>query len=129
MFHRHDKVLNEYENLPNFLLIFLSLRKTCIYIFTTEGFFNIAIESWPEWGLNTQPLNSKWAIRPWVQLSLRSNFVTATPISLFVQCQVSFWLLPLSGTTFILIKISLNTIRPAMVCDVYFSFFKFHNFY
>ena len=33
----------------------------CMYIymvFTTEGFFKIAIESWPEWDLNPQPQNS-----------------------------------------------------------------------
>ena len=33
----------------------------CIYIrmvFTTEGFFEVAIESWPEWDLNPRPLNS-----------------------------------------------------------------------
>ena len=26
-------------------------------VFTTEGFFEVAIESWPEWDLNPQPLN------------------------------------------------------------------------
>ena len=46
---------------------------TCIYIyiyiyiytyiymymvFTTEGFFKVVIESWPEWDLNPRPLNS-----------------------------------------------------------------------
>ena len=37
----------------------------CIYIyiylymvFTTEGFLEVAIESWPEWDLNPRPLNS-----------------------------------------------------------------------
>ena len=30
----------------------------CIYVFTTEGFFEVAIEKWPEWDLNQQPLNS-----------------------------------------------------------------------
>ena len=25
---------------------------------TTEEFFEVAIESWPEWDLNPQPLNS-----------------------------------------------------------------------
>ena len=25
---------------------------------TNEGFFEVAIESWPEWDLNPQPLNS-----------------------------------------------------------------------
>ena len=32
-----------------------------IYIYmvlTTEGFFEVAIESWPEWDLNPRPLNS-----------------------------------------------------------------------
>ena len=26
-------------------------------VFTTEGFFEVAIESWPEWDLNPRPLN------------------------------------------------------------------------
>ena len=37
----------------------------CIYmyiyiymVFVTEGFFEVAIESWPEWDLNPRPLNS-----------------------------------------------------------------------
>ena len=29
-----------------------------VYIFTTEGLFEVAIENWPEWDLNPQPLNS-----------------------------------------------------------------------
>ena len=31
---------------------------TYIYVFTTEGFLEVAIESWPEWDLNPRPLNS-----------------------------------------------------------------------
>ena len=31
-------------------------------IFTTEGFFEVAIESWPEWDLNRRPLNSVQAL-------------------------------------------------------------------
>ena len=27
-------------------------------VFTTEGFFEVAIEGWPEWDLNPRPLNS-----------------------------------------------------------------------
>ena len=27
-------------------------------VFTTEGFSEVAIESWPEWDLNPRPLNS-----------------------------------------------------------------------
>ena len=26
--------------------------------FTTEGLFEVAIQSWPEWDLNPRPLNS-----------------------------------------------------------------------
>ena len=32
-------------------------------IFTSEGFFEVAIESWPEWDLNLQPpLNPVWTL-------------------------------------------------------------------
>ena len=27
-------------------------------VFNTDGFLEVAIESWPEWDLNPQPLNS-----------------------------------------------------------------------
>ena len=27
-------------------------------IFTTEGLFDVAVESWPEWDLSPRPLNS-----------------------------------------------------------------------
>ena len=27
-------------------------------VFTTEGFLEVATESWPEWDLNARPLNS-----------------------------------------------------------------------
>ena len=27
-------------------------------VFITDGFFEVAIESWPEWDLNSRPLNS-----------------------------------------------------------------------
>ena len=27
-------------------------------VFTTEGLFEVAMESWPEWDLNPRPLNS-----------------------------------------------------------------------
>ena len=29
-----------------------------IHTFTTEGFFEVGIESWLEWDLNSRPLNS-----------------------------------------------------------------------
>ena len=44
-----------------------------------KDFLEVVIESWPEWDLNPWPLNSvletDWAITPWVQLTLRANFV------------------------------------------------------
>ena len=35
-------------------------------VFTTEGFFEGAIESWPEWDLNPRPLNSVQTLQPTV---------------------------------------------------------------
>ena len=32
-------------------------------VFITEGFFEVAIESWPEWDLNARPLNSVTKIK------------------------------------------------------------------
>ena len=59
-------------NLPIFIYIYIYIYiYTYIYIyiyifiyiyiymvFTTEGFLEVAIESWPEWDLNPRPLNS-----------------------------------------------------------------------
>ena len=53
-----------------------------VYMYT-EGVFEVAVESWPEWDLNPRPLNTEslsdaltdGAMRPWVQLALRANFV------------------------------------------------------
>ena len=45
-----------------------------------------------------------WAIRPWVQLTLRANF----QISSFVQCPISFRLLPSSVATFVFIEFLLR---------------------
>ena len=39
-------------------------------VFTTDGFFEVAIESWSEWDLNTRPLNSGfWSVlsRLWTE--------------------------------------------------------------
>ena len=40
------------------LLLFTYLRIYIYMVFTTDGFFEVAIESWPEWDLNPRPLNS-----------------------------------------------------------------------
>ena len=54
-------------------------------IFSTEGFLEVAIESWPKWGLNPRPLSSdQWSNRQSYQAmsSTRSQneLCTATPI-------------------------------------------------
>ena len=45
----------------------------------------------------------------------QSKLCTATSISLFVQCQVSFWLLLLSVTMFVLIEL----VMISILCFVY----------
>ena len=32
-------------------------------VFITDGFFDVAIESWPEWDLNPDPLNSVHSLK------------------------------------------------------------------
>ena len=85
-------------------------------VFTTEGFFEVAMESWPEWDLSHDhriPFRRSNRLSYHAMSSTRtqSQLCTATPISSFVQCQVSFrhfFLLPSSVVTFILIKIFLR---------------------
>ena len=36
--------------------------------FTTEGFLEVAIESWPEWDLNPRPLNSVQTLYIYIQM-------------------------------------------------------------
>ena len=57
--------------------------------FITDRFFEVAIESWPEWDLNPEPPNS---IQTMSSTCTQSQLSTATPISSFVQCHISFWL-------------------------------------
>ena len=49
-----------YMSLYIYVVIYIchSYIYVVIYIFTTEGLFEVAIESWPEWDLNPRPLNS-----------------------------------------------------------------------
>ena len=67
-------------------------------VFITEGFFEVAIESWPGWDLNPRPLNSVQMLYP---TELSGQLCTATPISWFVQCHISFRLLSASVVTFV----------------------------
>ena len=61
-------------------------------VFTAEGFFEVVIESWPEWDLKATTTEfcsdslTHWAIRPWVQLRLRSNFIQLLQFYFFVKC-------------------------------------------
>ena len=43
--------------LYKYIYIYISYIYIYMYIFTTDRFFVIAIESWPEWDLNPRPLN------------------------------------------------------------------------
>ena len=68
-------------------------------VFITERSFEVAIESWPEWNLNLRPLTS---VQMLYKAMSYSQLCTATPISSFGQCQISFRLLP--STFFLSIK-------------------------
>ena len=45
-------------NDPKVMLIKVPLYIYIYMVFTTEGFLEVAIESWPKWDLNPRPLNS-----------------------------------------------------------------------
>ena len=77
-------------------------------VFITEGFFEVAIESWPEWDLNPRPLNSVQSYQAMSSTCTQSQLCTATPISSFVQCHISFWLLPSSVAMFVFIEFLLR---------------------
>ena len=85
-------------------------------VLTTEGFFEVAIESWPGWVLNPRPLDSVQTFRRSNRLGYQAmsstriqiQLCTATPISSFVQCQVSFRPLPSSAAMFVLIEFFLR---------------------
>ena len=61
-------------------------------VFTTEGLFEVARESWPEWDLNPRPLNSVQTLSP-TELSgheLNSHSEpTLYSYSNFIICSVS----------------------------------------
>ena len=78
-------------------------------VFTTEGLFEVAIESWPEWDLNPQPLNSnRMSYQTMSSIHTQSQLCAATLVSSSVQCLSSFRLLPSSVAMFILIEIFLR---------------------
>ena len=66
-------------------------------VFTRDGIDQVAIERWPEWDLNPRPLNPPQPVQP-TELPghelthTQSQLSTATPISSFVPCHISFGL-------------------------------------
>ena len=78
-------------------------------VFTTDGLFEVAIESYPEWDLNPRPLNSnRLSYQAMRSIHTQSQLCTATPVSSFVQCPISFGPLPSSVAMSILIEIFLK---------------------
>ena len=61
-----------------------------IYIvFTTEGLFEVAIESWPEWDLNPRLLDS---VQTLYRLSYQAVSPTRTPLYRYAtQCFLSLY--------------------------------------
>ena len=75
-------------------------------VFTTEGLFKVAIESWPEWDLNPPPLipfrrSNRLSFQAMSSTRTQNQLCTTTPISSFAQCPISFRLLLSSVATFI----------------------------
>ena len=88
----HHIVSHDGENFTNcctsltVLKFFYWTERCCYMVFTTEGFFEIAIESRPERNLNPRPLNSFQTLYPTELSYLRSTrtqskLCTATLIS------------------------------------------------
>ena len=81
-------------------------------VFTTDGFLEVAIESWPEWDLNPRPLNSVQTLKP-TEVSCHEFNLLPEPtlynysnfVSLF-SIDVSFRSLPSSVVTFALREVS-----------------------
>ena len=72
VFFKQDIMIN-YHRKNYILFIYM--------VFTIEGLFEVAIESWPEWALNSTITEFRsdaltdWAIGRWAQLALRANLV------------------------------------------------------
>ena len=72
IFFKQDIMIN-YHRKNYILFIYM--------VFTIEGLFEVAIESWPEWALNPTITEFRsdaltdWAIGRWAQLALRANLV------------------------------------------------------
>ena len=94
-------------------------------VFTTIALLEVAIESWPEWDLNHDhwiPFrrSNRLSYQAMSSTHTQSQLCTATLISSFAQCPISFRLLPSSVATFILTEIFLsNHVSEAEWFDTY----------
>ena len=67
-------------------------------VFTTERFFEVAIESWPEWDLNPRPLNSVQMLLP-TEISgheFNSHFNSFYSYTNLIVCSVSSFILAIT---------------------------------
>ena len=58
-------------------------------VFTTEGFLEVAVESWPEWDLNPRPLNSVQTLQPTELSSHEFNSLSEPTLYSHVSCLCS----------------------------------------
>ena len=80
-------------------------------VFSTQGIFEVATESWPEWDYDHWiPFrrSNRLSYQAMSSTRTQSQLCTATPVLSIVQCQISFLLLPSSVATFTLIEIFLR---------------------
>ena len=64
-------------------------------VFITEGFFEAATESWPEWDLNPRPLNSVQTLQPTEPSGHEFNSHSEPTLyshSNFIVCSVSHFI-------------------------------------
>ena len=47
-----------------YIYIYIFIYIYIYIVFSTDGFFEVAIESWPEWDLDPRPLNSIQTLQP-----------------------------------------------------------------
>ena len=88
-------------------------------VFTTEGFFKVAIESWPEWDLNPRPLNSVQTLYS-TELSGHEFNSHSEPTlysySNFIVCSVSRFI---SANVFVSRHVYLIEIFLEVIIDLY----------
>ena len=101
-----------------------NIKTLYIYmVFSTQGIFEVAIESWPEWDYDHWiPFrrSNRLSYQAMSSTCTQSHLCTATPISSFVLCHISFRLLPSSVATLFELKVSWgNHMSVAEWADTY----------